>query len=340
MHIQAFTICSANYLAQAITLGNSLHEHEPNWRFTIVLVDDPSSVRGATIPEWITILPAEDVNIPGLAGMALRYNIIELSTAIKPFCFAWFFSSDASLEQVHYVDPDMMFFNHPEPLQSALSTAEISLTPHHLSEIPNDNHFPGENLALNHGIYNLGYLGLRRSENTDAMLAWWSDRLHSHCIIDLKEGYFVDQLWMNLVPIYYPGAAIFRHPGVNIAYWNLHERSVLNNREVHHKERAWPLILFHFSGFRPASPQRLTRAETRVGPREQPALLPLLECYSKLLLANGYEHFSRIESTFVTANKKAAEEQQKEFDKRNPGVVLVRKLRQMVPEKLKTLLRA
>jgi hypothetical protein len=340
MSIQAFTICSANYLAQAITLGDSLREHGPDWKFTIVLVDDPGSIRDVPIPRWISILPAEDIGIPEFQAMALRYNIIELSTAIKPFCFVWFFSQDTASEQVHYVDPDMMFFNDPEPLFRGLKEADMLLTPHHFSEIPHDNKFPRENLALNHGIYNLGYLGLRRTKSTDEMLSWWSSRLHSHCIIDLKEGYFVDQLWMNFVPIYYPGADICRHPGINIAYWNLHERTVLNDRELSYRGESWPLVLFHFSGFRPASPDRLTRADIRVGPREQPALVPMLEDYAKRLLANGYERLSLIESTYVSANRQAAEARKREFAKRHPMILLSRRLRQMVPEKLKLLLRA
>jgi len=36
----AFTICSANYLAQAIALGDSLLQHNPSYTFVIGLVDE------------------------------------------------------------------------------------------------------------------------------------------------------------------------------------------------------------------------------------------------------------------------------------------------------------
>ena len=37
--ITVFTVCSANYLAQAKTLGQSLHQHNPDYHFVIGLVD-------------------------------------------------------------------------------------------------------------------------------------------------------------------------------------------------------------------------------------------------------------------------------------------------------------
>ena len=60
---------------------------------------------------------------------------------------------------------------------------------------------------------------------------------------------YVDQRWLDLLVPSCDAIAVLRDPGLNVAYWNLHERKL----EVDHKN-AWtvndhPVKFFHFSGF-------------------------------------------------------------------------------------------
>jgi hypothetical protein len=126
----------------------------------------------------------------------------------------------------------------------------IVLTPHALTPVLFDGKFPGENLFLNHGTFNLGFIGLRRSAIASRFLHWWSERLATHCVIDLREGFFVDQLWCNLIPVYYPkDVTVVHHLGWNGAYWNLHERTIelRGDRFVVNGEE--DLFFYHFSSF-------------------------------------------------------------------------------------------
>jgi hypothetical protein len=292
--IAAFTVCSNNYIAQAVTLFESLKKSTPDWHVFIGLVDAASNLPSGVVPDWIRIVPIKEMPIEAFDRMMSRYNIIELCTAIKPSCFRYIFGLNEDFDQVHYLDPDTCVFSTLDVLAESLSDASVLLTPHHLTPIPLDGLFPAENLALNHGIYNLGYLGLKRSRVSDDLLDWWEDLMRNYCIIDLKEGWFVDQLPFNYVPIYFDSVKILRHPGVNVAYWNFHERLLVGRNEIVFQDRKWPLVLFHFSGFSPATRQRPTRADVRLDTRSQPALSRLLDGYANAVLGNRFEELRKI----------------------------------------------
>ena len=296
--IIAFTICSANYLPQALTLADSLARHAPAWKFVIGLVDDPASVLQFTIPPSVEVIDVASIGLANLKTMANLYNIIELCTAVKPSYFKAILDRYSDSEQVHYLDPDTVMFSSPQSIEEALTEAAISLTPHHFTPLPLDGQFPGENLGLNHGIYNLGYLGIRRSPSAARMLDWWEALLAEHCRIDLAEGWFVDQLPMNYVPLYFDDVMILRHPGVNTAYWNLHERRIMPDGAIEFDGRSWPLVLFHFSSFVPLQPTRITKHRVRLDELANPGLPELLTDYAQRLLANGWANSRSLVSTY------------------------------------------
>lgn len=338
--IAAFTICSNNYLAHALTLAESVRVHAPDWKFFIGLVDRWQELPGIVIPPGVEVLPVDRIGLTGLEDMARRYNIIELCTAVKPSYFRHLFAEHTHLRQVHYLDPDTRLYAAPTPLSAPLDEADVQLTLHHFTPMPLDGRSPDEALALNHGIFNLGYLGLRRGETTRALLAWWEERMFEHCRIDLREGYFVDQLWFNYVPHYFANVAVSRHPGVNIAYWNLHERTVTQECTVRFAGREFPLVLFHFSGFAPQRPDRLTRMDVRQSPDEQPALRSLLADYRAHLLAHGFDAVCSIESVYVTLHRAHTATLAAEHDRRHPWRALLRRIRASIPEAVKRLLRS
>jgi hypothetical protein len=94
-----FTLCSNNYLAQAITLGNSLLIHNPEYIFKIGLVDRKNNqIDYSTIP--FNIIEVESIGITPFDDMFKRYNITELNTAVKPFFFQYFLKNSKSNSKI------------------------------------------------------------------------------------------------------------------------------------------------------------------------------------------------------------------------------------------------
>jgi len=281
----AFTIVSANYLAFAATLCTSFKKFHPNIEFYIIFVDNQYSAL-----EEFSYLDAKffninDLEIPYLSSFVYRYSILELNTAVKPFTFDYLFRHTRH-ETIIYLDPDIWVHAPLEETFSGLVTAEVSLTPH-IRKPYRDDHLPGDTEILQSGTYNLGYIGLRRSPRVMDFLDWWMDKLFLDCVVDIPKGLFVDQKWIDLIPGFFDQISIIRHPGYNAAYWNLHERP------VHHQNGAFfvedvPLVFFHFSGYSPFTPDRLSKHQNRHALSLTNSLSRLFDAYAAELLKHHH----------------------------------------------------
>jgi hypothetical protein len=186
-------------------------------------------------------------------------------------------------------------------VRRAVESAGIVLTPHTLAPIPRDGLRPSEEGILNTGVFNLGFLALRASDDASRLLEWWGARVREACGIDYVCGMFFDQKWIDLAPAYYPATVILRHPGYNVAYWNLHERP-LERGDASFFARGEPLVFFHFSGFDPAHPESLSKrvnpelARVEIVPGS--ALEELTLLYRDLHVRHGFEAARRWEYRF------------------------------------------
>jgi hypothetical protein len=293
------TICSINYLAQAKSLGDSLLEHNPDYDFVIGLVDrlDQSSISAEQLPPY-PLIELHDIGIPNFENMCDRYNITELNTAVKPFYLKYLYDQFPEIEILHYFDPDILVFQALTEIEKGLENNSLFLTPHILSAFPDEN-TPQERNLLNTGMYNLGFLGTKRSETTTSFLTWWADRLFEHCYIDLANGMFVDQNWVNFAPIYYEDVFVSRHKGLNMAYWNLHERSLNTDGESYVVNNEFPLIFFHFSGYDPNYPTQISKYQNRYEFVEKGDVASIFDYYAQILIKNGHKKYKSYRCYYI-----------------------------------------
>jgi hypothetical protein len=150
-----------------------------------------------------------------------------------------------------------------------------------------DGKSPSEQDMLYNGTYNLGFIGIRRCDETGRILDWWEQRCIELGFSEGRTGLFVDQKWMNLAPGMFPGVAILRHAGCNMAYWNLHERwlsTESDGRYIVNGEAA--LCFFHFSGIELNDPGILSRNSDRFTLAERPDLQDMFTSYKSAVKLN------------------------------------------------------
>jgi len=282
----AITIISKNYFSHAITLANSYRKHHPNNEFIIVLVDRADGYLPKDLPPGIETIEIARFRIPDLDRLIYRYTLIELNTAVKPFVLSELFVN-FSYETLVYLDPDIWIFRHMTEVYQALEDASIILTPH-MRRPYYDNYHPNDLSILQSGTYNLGFIGLRAGKSCRYLLDWWMSKLYRDCIVDVANGLFVDQKWIDLVPAFFPDVCILHDPTYNVAYWNLHERRLSGNMDGWRVDGK-PLSFFHFSGYIPISPGELSKHQNRHQLAKLPELMDLTTCYGNALFANGYE---------------------------------------------------
>ena len=238
----AFTIVNANYLHFAFTLAQSYLEKNAESEFYLFLLGADREVIG--VHQRLKIVNLNDSIIAELNQRAFYYEITELSTSVKPNCFWYLFN--LGYDKVIYLDPDIYVLNPLDYLSDLLNKNSIVITPHSTSPIY-DQDLPDDLNFLKAGSYNLGFIAVANNNTGRRFIEWWSDRLSVNAFNSFSKGMFTDQKWIDLVPSYFDEVFILKNPGYNVAYWNLHERSVdkICGKYFCNDEK---LYFFHFSG--------------------------------------------------------------------------------------------
>ena len=298
-----FTLCSVNYLAQAITLGDSLKEQNPDTHFIIGLVDKlgTKEIDQSKLPKY-QLLEVNKINISDFEEMCERYNITELNTAVKPYYFDYFLKNRPDITNIIYFDPDIIVFDKLTHIYENLERYNIIVTPH-ITTPYNDEKWQNEEDIINTGIFNFGFVAIKRSTEAQKMIIWWCDKLKNECIIDLCNGLFVDQHWAEFFPVYFDKVFIDKHLGNNVAYWNLHERlcSFVNNRWVINGNI--PLQFFHYSGYLIDKPKEVSKYQNRINFEERADIVPLFELYRNQLLANNELYWKNFRCDYIKPKK-------------------------------------
>lgn len=288
--LAVFTICSNNYMPFARVLLDSVNQHHPDADTFVALADE--------VVEWdglyegtFKLIEARDLGIPGFRNFAFRYDIMEFNTAIKPFVFLHLMQQ-LQYDDIIYFDPDIQVY---APLSAVLGPlaggASFVLTPH-LHRPAEGDADPDDLAIMRAGIYNLGFLGASRTEETLGILRWWARRLRFQCVNQQGDGLFTDQKFMDLVPGFAPHTHISHDTSLNVAYWNVGQVSLSGTANTVLVDGR-PLTFFHFSGFDAQNTSRLSKhtrhhAATTEGEGLPQPLQGLMENYAARLLADGY----------------------------------------------------
>jgi glycosyltransferase involved in cell wall biosynthesis len=257
----------------------------------IVLVIDDSEGYIDADKEPFELVKLEDLPLANRIELCFKYSVLELATAVKPLLLQYILDQPG-ITRVIYLDPDILVFKPLSPLYGLLSEHAILVIPHITEPIDlEDKHAPTELTFLQCGAYNLGFIGLADRSATRAMLTWWQARCEAYGVNRLREGLFVDQKWMDLVPGLFGDVLVVRDPAYNVAYWNLHGRTITLEPEPTVNGR--PLVFFHFSGYDPLVPDVVSKHQTRFRMKDLGVAKTLFSLYRDHLLAEGYREVTR-----------------------------------------------
>ena len=282
-----FTIIAPNYGAQAMILGESVLQSLPESIFRIVLLQDCGDVtyiqkgineylrlNNSTSDHKAVSFQDFDWNSFDVLHAVNKYDLLEFATSVKPSILLNYINS--GYDRVTYLDPDIQVFaDFTEALDSSKC---ISVTPHIFTDFPMDSKLPNHQSILNAGIYNLGFISV--TSESLAFLKWWREKLNNFCLMDVRNGFHVDQRWVDWATCF-ADIDVVRDPGFNVAYWNLHERTVIGKLDYEvefMKSQTYKLRFFHFSGFIGPNVQKISRHNTRTFPK-MPALDNVLKNY-------------------------------------------------------------
>ena len=237
-----FTVCSISYLPKALVLAESIVRFEHKI-LIIYLVDKKNNIK--LDPDIADVRWIEDEDIPDLNRLAFIYDVTEFSTCIKPLLTYKLLNS---FSFVIYLDPDTCLYSSLLPVYDNLEKYPILLTPHYTVPLSakEDDYDLG---MMRFGSFNLGFYAV--SSQTEALdfLLWWSERCINLGYFETQYGLSVDQKWVSIAPCFFPNLHIMCDLGLNMAYWNLHERVLSKDSDGYLVNNQYRLVFFHFSSF-------------------------------------------------------------------------------------------
>lgn len=294
-----FTIATTNYLPFAVSLLDSVKKYHPDFEVCIGLTDylSAETISENALMNKYPLLQLHELEAEEFNFITENYNPMQLANSSKVL-FARHFLNDKKIDQVIFGDSDMLFFG---PLPDSLEVHDIVFTPHFLSPPPIEMKRQ-ELEVLNAGIYNGGFFKLRKSLETERFISWLRERSVLECIYDFKRGYYGEQLWLNFVPLYFKNSHIEQNLGLNVAYWNLHERIIGRKDGKFVVNEDIPLSFFHFSGWDFYNPLAISKW-TLFSSESRLDVKPLLEAYFNVLKENQFEQFINLPNYYTAKNK-------------------------------------
>jgi hypothetical protein len=259
MSLHFTTVASGNYVAGAIVALRSAMETHPG---------STSSICFYTIdPLELEILRAHNIDIQfdsvatvlsssRLAKLETRYSDIELFSALKFFNLVF---CRKRADVVVHTDTDTLFLNPVFDWDVEPSSHAIEVFPHVHSPLAREGVGMSDLDLVQSGIINGGLIAVYWVHAAaQPILEWLTYHVEHHCFVSKRHNLYADQTWLSLLPhLFRKETRVSDDLSVNVAYWNLIERSIsrpdpegafiVNGQHV--------LKMFHFSGYQYPSQQ-------------------------------------------------------------------------------------
>ncbi|XAT58201.1 hypothetical protein GN241_13065 [Rhodobacteraceae bacterium IMCC1335] len=277
----AFTVCNIAYLPRALVLAESMLKTS-KIELKIVLFESRKKFSDLELNSSAEILFAEEFGFLDFQHLAMIYDVVELTTALKPRLTKYFCQNH---DYVYFFDPDVVLYDDANKLQHHFGESSVLLTPHFNS--PEQSDVWNDDVGLmRFGAFNLGFFAVRTCEQSKEFLDWWDKRCTFQCFFETQFGLSTDQKWLNVAFAFFDCFKVLRSPIYNFAYWNAFERfNKLRIVDGVYMIDGDPLFFAHISSFNSAEPHCITN---RGSVRDQDKTYEVLELfreYAELLNA-------------------------------------------------------
>jgi hypothetical protein len=239
------TLFDSNYVLRAVTMHRSLVAGESDFHLTCFCFDQRAKevVDRLNLPRLSTVSLAElEAFDQELLSVKEDRSPLEYCWTATPALPRYMFGTRPELNEVTYIDADLMFFSDPQPLFDEMGDASVLIIPHRFS--PEYVHH-----AIN-GIYNVQFMIFRRAGCGEKVLDWWHDRCVEWCYYRLEDGKLGDQKYLDDWPARFGAAVhVLQHKGGGLAPWNVSQYHIRRQGEQVFVDDD-PVIFYHYHGLR------------------------------------------------------------------------------------------
>ncbi len=236
--------CDHRYLPRAVALVDSLRRAGSDDEFWICCLTDQcfAAAKALDLPKVRAVPLAElEAACPRLLQVKPQRETIEYYYTCTPLVMSYVFECDPEVQAVTYLDSDLWFFAHPAPVFEHIGDAPVAITPH--------NFAPRLKANERFGVFNVGWVTFRRSEEGLKCLKWWADSCLEWCYGRIEGDRFGDQRYLEKFSAVAPNTKIITFKGCNTAPWNIENYTVRSDSGRLMVDED-PLVVFHFHGIK------------------------------------------------------------------------------------------
>lgn len=156
----------------------------------------------------LTIYELEDLWEPGELPAIRTRDLAHRAYASKPRLMSRALA--AGRGPVFYFDLDIHLFRSPAALCEEFRGRSLLLFPNWNDDVHDSCRF---------GVFNAGMLGV--APGAEKFLRWWGQLCLTEYRDRATDAYYVDQGFLDLVPLYFDDYSVYRKGDENVARWNL-----------------------------------------------------------------------------------------------------------------------
>lgn len=258
-------MATVSYLHHVVVLFDSARRVHSELALTVLVADCSAAEVGIiqhALGEDVDVLCSADLSYDFVEQMRRYYSALEFCSALKILGLAHVLKTEPSCL---FLDPDTWILDKLD--RSVLDvTGEIVLSCHSFTPFPRDSERPDDLELCLTGHINGGVVFVRGRGGKNPALEWLVEKTRRLWFVAPSSGMYADQQWLSAVPYFFrERSCLIVDRGVNVAYWNLHERPLekrVSDGAVSLKGGG-SLKLFHFSGFVSPAGGRLTEHSNR-----------------------------------------------------------------------------
>jgi hypothetical protein len=232
-----------NYLPRGLALYHSLQRQSDGSRLWVLCLSEACyrTLVALELPNLIPRRLAEfEAADPEVAATRSTRSVIEYYFTCSPAWMLYVLNNEPEAEWVTYLDSDLFFFASPDPIYAEMGDAAFGIIPHRFTKRLADHR--------RFGIYNVGWVSVRRRSEGFAALRWWRERCIEWCYDRVEGDRFADQRYLDRLPDLFAGVHVIGHLGANLAPWNISDCRVEWRDGSVVIEGRYPLMFFHFYG--------------------------------------------------------------------------------------------
>ena len=263
--MRLFTVSTVSYLHQVNVLFGHARRVHPEFKLTVLVADCSKNslqpIREA-LGSDVDVLCTADLEHEFVEVMRSYYSTLEYCSALKVLGSAHILKNE---ESCLFLDPDMIIL---DSLNDAVlgCPGDIVVSCHTFSPYPKDGESPKDIELCLSGHINGGVFFTRRGLQGNFALDWLVEKTKNRWFVAPNLGMYADQKWFSALPyLFRDNTSIISDLGVNVAYWNLHERFLRRSKDTSKVILATgePMRLIHFSGFAIPSKGRISKHTKR-----------------------------------------------------------------------------